>query len=276
MRRGLNFQAYVAFGKEIFIQTAADEIARRGETVNLSRLAALTGIHRTEIAKSAAAHSIEVGDRPISAVGSIVGMWQHRSEFRDSHGKPRPLKVSGEPSEFRNLVAEVDPTLTPQAALFQLEQLGFARRDGDLVVLLSEVSDVQKDSTKAFEILNRGLSDHLSGFLENIEAPASIKNLHLHTEFDNIFASEVPRLREWLLREGREFHRRAREFIATCDADISPDVAREQQESARARVVLSAFSLTSPVLPAANVSISEVAQRARKGRPKKLGTPPRP
>lgn len=269
VRRGLNFQNFVALGKELYIQTAADEIARRGEAVNLSRLGVMTGIHRIEIAKSVAARPLEIGDRPISTVGSIIGMWLQRAEYCHSVGEPRPLRFRGNPNEFKQLVAAVDPKIEAHEALFQLEQLEFVRRRGDQLILIKEHSDVQKDAFKAYDLLRHGLDDLLSAGLENLEAPAPTRNLHLHTEFDNIFSSDVPHIREWLLKEGRELHRRARDYIARFDADLSPDLDRERREPNRERVVLNAFSFTSPKLPASEVSIASIAQNSRRGRPRK-------
>lgn len=270
VRYGLPFQTLVGLARERLVQAAADHIARRGETVNMSRLSALTGIRRADIAKSTSAGKVDVGDSPISFVGNLMGMWQQRAEFRDADGRPRPLRYRGEQSDFRRLVAAVDATVPSHVALFQLEQLGFAELRGDEVTLLKERIEVHADPSKAYEVLGRGLESLVTCVLENVHEPAPIKNLHLHSEFDNIFLSDVPRIREWLLREGREFHRRAREFIAQCDADLNPDIEREQLEPERARVVLTAFSLTAPVLPSTSVPIEEIRLSSKRGRPRRL------
>ena len=62
---------------------------------------------------------------------------------------------------------------------------------------------------------------------------------------DNIHLKDLPKVRQWLMDRGKEFHLSAREFLAMHDKDVTP--AADPHEPAGGKVQLQAFSLiTSP------------------------------
>lgn len=43
------------------------------------------------------------------------------------------------------------------------------------------------------------------------------------TEYDNVCLDELPKVKEWLLKEGTKFHKKARDFISKYDLDVTPN-----------------------------------------------------
>jgi len=87
---------------------------------------------------------------------------------------------------------------------------------------------------------------------ENIAFVDGIGNLQHNTEFDNLAEQDLPRIKQWVLREGRLFHKKLRTYLARDDRDITPN----KQEGARGsksspepeklggKVFIGTFSLT--------------------------------
>ncbi len=70
-----------------------------------------------------------------------------------------------------------------------------------------------------------------------------MSNLHLRTDFDNIYTSEIIPIRRWLIAEGKAFHKRAREFLSRFDKDLNEDV--DETRKAGGKIVLTSFSFSS-------------------------------
>jgi hypothetical protein len=68
------------------------------------------------------------------------------------------------------------------------------------------------------------------------------KNLHIHTEYDNVPTKDLPKIRAWLLDQGKAFHRRAREYLSRFDRDVSR--TSSESDSGSGRVIVTAFSWT--------------------------------
>src|SRR5262249_3153550 len=98
------------------------------------------------------------------------------------------------------------------------------------------------DPERAFELLSKDGESLISAAEENIFRRHSIPNLYIRTEYDNIYASDIPKIRKWLLKEGALFHKRAREFMNRFDRDINPRL--EKIVKASASISLTSFSLS--------------------------------
>ena len=107
------------------------------------------------------------------------------------------------------------------------------------LVLTRKSNTFKGDPRKSFQLLARDIELLMRAGEENIATPEAQPHLHLHTEFDNIYKKYVPQLKEWLYNEGKDFHRRAREYFSKFDADVNP----QPGEEAGARVSVGAFGI---------------------------------
>ena len=111
--------------------------------------------------------------------------------------------------------------INPGTVLFELERVGLAKREGGQVRLLSDVEDLSRKPDRAFQLYVREITT-LADAIEENTSSESPKHLHIHTEYDGIPDSALPEVQSWFLEVGREFHRRAREFLARFDMDLNP------------------------------------------------------
>ncbi|MCB0344947.1 MAG: hypothetical protein KDD66_07510 [Bdellovibrionales bacterium] len=246
--RGSNtIQDFVDLLKLVFIQVAVEEMEHTGSKINVSRISVMTGVHRTDVTKvykQQEEPSREVPD----VVSRVIGKWQSDSSFTTTEGKPRIISFGDDNSEFVSLVRSVSKSVSPGSVLFELERCNSVRRSSKGLALVRTTHKVTTDVLRATEIMSKDAESLMSAIHENIESAAEVSpNLHIRTEYDNVFLKDIPKIREWLRVEGKKFHKKARDYLSKFDKDIN-----ERQEAAGATVVLTAFSMiTEPAAEAA-------------------------
>lgn len=242
-RRSLQLNDVIGLLKEVFVESAKEELKNVGETPSLSRLSVMTGVHRKDVTRLERA-----SEAPRSAdnlIARVMVQWQHDPRFASIDGKPRALAVEGRESEFAELVRSVNgEDVSPYAVLHEMERLGAVERSPKGLVLVWRDFVPGDDVRSGLEMLASDSVDLGRAVEENIfNQSTSQKNLHLKTEFDNILPEAVSEIRAWILHEGSLFHRRVRDFLARYDRDITPAL---KGSGGRCRVVLGTFSLTTP------------------------------
>jgi hypothetical protein len=241
LRHGNALQDLIDAAKELFITAAEEELRRGSEKINTSRLSVLTGMRRSEVQRVLKArHGTQTQSRNLLA--RIVGQWRHDNRFASSPNTPRSLTYSGNNSEFKALCQNVSKHLKPGTVIFELERQGLAERKDGKVFLLKQVYGVQLEPEKAYQFVGGDIEYLLQAIQENLFLVRPNGNLHIRTEYDNIYQSDIPAIRRWLIDEGKLFHRKAREFLAQFDKDVKPGRA----DPAGAKVVVEAFSITNP------------------------------
>ncbi|MBN8548812.1 MAG: hypothetical protein J0M12_05820 [Deltaproteobacteria bacterium] len=241
LRNALSFQDFINSAKLVFVSVAEEEIRKSTQKVNVSRLSVMTGLYRRDVTKIFREHEAPALQQQ-SILARILAQWEQDKQFCSKPGSPRPLTISGEDSEFRKLVCAVSGHVNAGTILFELERLGAIKKVGDQVRLQSVYNRFDGDKSAGFKILADDLELIIQAAEENIVQRKPIRNLHLRTSFDNIYASDVPTIRRWFIDQGKLFHKRARDFLSQFDKDVNP---RPNDEQAGVKVELGAYSFTS-------------------------------
>ncbi len=240
-RHSLHIQDIVECAKVEFIALAEREAEQEARKVNVSRLSAVTGLHRRDVIRLFRESREKI--EPRSVISRVMGQWQHNRRYTTQSGKPRVLTVEGRESEFSKLVGSISNDLHPGTVLSELERIGAVRQTKLGVQLVAEVYIPKDDLKQGLSILAADVGDLSGAVLENVIDAPKLPNLHARTEYDNVDPSAVPAIKKWLLKEGSAFHRRAREFIAKFDRDFR-DTADTGATKKRARVSVGTFSYT--------------------------------
>lgn len=239
LRHSLHVQDLFEAAKWVFIEEARKTLAAESERVNISRLSALTGLHRRDVMR------IEKGEEEPDAaqglVNRVIHAWQHDRRFLTAGKRARALTVADSKRGFRALCGSISADLNPGTVLFELERLGIVRRSGERVHLQSPVYVPKRtDLKKNFALLESDLEDLVRAVEGNVLDPGGVKNLHAKTHYDNIASTSLPRIREWFFSEGAKFHERAREFLSRFDRGDHDVVGEPGSE--RHRVAIGTFS----------------------------------
>ena len=230
-------EALDAFKTEL-LAAAQKEMGQKGEKATISRLSVMTGMQRREIARL---QDAALDSEPFGSYSQrVLGQWEQDPRFLTKSGKPKVLSFGFDESEFTQAVRLVSKDINPAAMLAELERIGAAVRTKVGLKLVSVERSYAEDPEKAYDLLARDIETLVLSGEENLERAVTPKNLHLRTEFDNIFREDLPKIREWLLEQGSAFHKRAREFLSRYDNDINPN----SRKTAGAKVVIKAFGWT--------------------------------
>lgn len=242
LKHALPFREFMQIAKSVYVEVADEELRKVTKKVNASRISAMTGIHRIDVTQELSGEKPAGGE--LGLVGRIMGQWENDKRFHDDQGKPKALTFKGEGSEFQKLILKVSQHLHQGTILFEMERKGFIEKTKDgKVKLIGGAQVLTGDVERSFDVLARDVDTLFRVDEENIAKANEIKNLHVHTEYDNIIPDKESEIRNWLLEEGRAFHKRARDFLSQFDRDINPDI--ESAGAGKIKVSLTSFGWSS-------------------------------
>lgn len=242
IRNRFTLQHIVDLMKVLLVEEAALDIEKSGQKVNASRLTLLTGVHRKDVATIYRGQEEPVRKAP-PLVTRIIGQWEQDKRFKTSSGQPRTLLLEGDKGSFRHLVKSVSEDINPSTVLNELERSGLIERTARGVRLIKQIFRVGNAPQARYELLANNVETLICAAEENLFDPQKTFNAHLRTEYDNVYVSEFPAIRSWLLDEAKVFHKKAREFISQYDKDFQTS-SEEDSAKAGGRVVLGSFSFT--------------------------------
>ncbi|MCB0359459.1 MAG: hypothetical protein KDD44_07475 [Bdellovibrionales bacterium] len=238
LRGSGRIQEFYEISKEVFADVAEEELERAGKRVTLSKLSIVTGLQRRDL-RRIHAEGNQARPQAKNPLGRIITQWAQDERFTTSAGKPRVLDFGSAESEFSQLVWTVSSDVSPGTVLAEMERIGAVERTARGAKLVSMVRRLNANPSEGFELMASGVASLIEAVEENVLEDQPIRNLHLQTEFGNIYEEDLVQIRKWLLAEGKAFHRRARDYLSQFDKDF-----KSRPGKAGARVTLGTFSLT--------------------------------
>ncbi len=222
--------------KSCLVESSKEEIISNKEKLNTSRISVMTGLQRRDVTRLLEDYSAPKESPTL--VSRVIGQWENDRRFNTKSGIPKILTCEGSDSEFAKLVATVSKDVHHGTVLFELKRLGIVENTKAGIKLTKKTQNVSSDPRKAFQVVANDMADLITTTNSNLFDSEETPNLHARTEYDNVFREDIPEIREWLLKEGSEFHRKVREFLSQYDKDLNPHIKKQ----AGAKVSLSAFS----------------------------------
>lgn len=227
--------------KAVFIEQAEERIRSDGETVTTSRVAVMTGIDRRDVKRIASEGGIPTAQPNL--VTRVLAQWEQSPRFSTANHRPKPLGYKGANSQFKRLVKSVSTDMNPATMLYELQRSGYVEYSeaDDQVRLLRAENMLETEPEKKLAVVSKNFDTLGRSCEENIFESSKIKHLNLRTEYDNVYEEEIPKIREWILKQGLDFHKRARNFLARFDKDLNT----KAKKKGGGKVTLVAFSWTS-------------------------------
>jgi hypothetical protein len=132
LRSGIGFKEFAEISKESFVSVATREFGVRGRPTNISRVSAITGLSRKDVARVRTLSSLSGSSGAVEGWNSlsvILHHWHSDPEFSQSPGRPLRLPfASGTPS-FADLVRKYGGDLPPGAVRAELRRAGVVTED---------------------------------------------------------------------------------------------------------------------------------------------------
>ncbi len=241
LRRDMRIQDMIDVLKFAMLHVAEEKLDLSGDKANISRLSVLTGLQRKEIRRLS---SVDIKKSNPDLLTKIIGQWQSNNQFLTKDKKPRALTVTGNDSEFFELVKSVSVDVSPYTVLFGLEKSGAVKRSDSKVTLLTPVYISSADEESSLTLLAEDTGDLVSAVEENIFEKPDVPNLHLSTVYDNITEEKADELREWILDQGTSFQEKIRNHLSKFDKDANPRLFKKE---GGVRIAVGTFSYCSKV-----------------------------
>lgn len=137
MRHGLTTRDFHDIAKKAFVDVAREAYGIGGRPTNKSRVAALTGLTRAEVARLVDLNG-EGSDERLGGrhpLNRVVTHWLRGADWTDADGQPRELLVEGESGSFSALVRAVGCDLPWQTLLRELQRMEIVERRDESVRL---------------------------------------------------------------------------------------------------------------------------------------------
>ena len=237
LKNAIGLQEFLESAKVVFIDVAAEDMRRREEKVNISRLSVITGVHRKDAVRIYRERDID--DTSSRFTSRVINQWRKDLRFLDKSRRPRVLSFEGENSEFSKLVNLVSTDLHPGTILFDLERLGAIERTKTGLKLKVRAYVPRHNPKEGFRMLGADTQDLMEAVQENIFSDTEeLPNYHAKVVYDNIDESDIPKVRKWLFDRASAFHQRALDHLAKYDLDVYPN----KKKKGGKRIVLGLFS----------------------------------
>lgn len=221
LRHSLRLQDLIECAKAAFVQEGRAELESNGQKANVSRLAAMSGVHRRDVQRILDGGPAQNYEKDL--ITKVIGAWQTKSEFAAASGKPRVLSLGGDDAEFPRLVRQVSADINPGTVLFELARVGAIEVGARGAKLVVESYVPKGDPEAGFKIYADDASDLCLTVEENVLSEPNLPQFQARTAYDKVRLDEVEEIKKWFLKEGLEFHARVREKLGAADQDINPD-----------------------------------------------------
>ena len=194
--------------REAAVRTVAArqlELARR---VNISGIAASTGIPRAEISRilnSKTGSSRRVVDRFQQSTNRILAVWHQDPKFANPAGKPMDLRMYGRGTTFDSLVRSYGRGIPTRAMLDELTRVGAAEVLSSNLVRAKAMVAVDCGMTpRVIRSFGERAAELLSTMLQNMKNPSNPKFVACISG-TNIPPAVVPLFRKELASKGADF-----------------------------------------------------------------------
>jgi hypothetical protein len=133
--RGMTPKRFGELARSAFVQVAANASKRQNGRVNHSRVAAQTGLSRSDVRRLLSRSVIDSVRADQTPVARVITGWRTDRKFADSDGKPRRLRISGSSISFTSLVKKYGGDIPHRAVLDEMLRIRAVIEANDTVQL---------------------------------------------------------------------------------------------------------------------------------------------
>jgi hypothetical protein len=205
---GLSTQDLRSILRESAVRSVAARQLETARRLNISGIAASTGIPRAEISKilkSRGNSSRPVGDREQQSTNRILAVWHQDPKFTTPEGRPADLKIYGRGATFETLVKSHGRGIPTRAMLDELTRAGAAEvLSSQLIRVRTSVAVDRGVTPRGIRSFGERATELLSTMLQNMRDPDNPKFI-ASVSGAKIPASMMPLFRKELASKCADF-----------------------------------------------------------------------
>lgn len=225
-RKGVALGDFTQLVKQAYVDVVEQELARSGERVTTSRIAAITGLTRKDVAQLREREAQETSQRYNRGVRVLTG-WLHDTEFVDvTSGQPAILPFRGEQGSFERLVQRYSGDMSAFAMLDEMKRIQVARETPDgSVELLSQVYIPQGDEGEKAALLGMDVPLLITTIDHNLTTRDPLElRYQRKVSYDNLPQEALPEFRAFVRQDAQQLLLRFNDWLYRHDRDHTPGV----------------------------------------------------
>jgi hypothetical protein len=221
---GLSSQELHLIMREAAIRSVAARQLQAARRINISGIAASTGIPRAEISRmlrSSGKFSRQLADRQQQSTNRVLAVWHQDPKFTTPAGTPAELKIYGRGATFETLVRSHGRGIPTRAMLDELTRTGAAEViTSELVRVRTSVAVDRGVSIRAIRSFGVRVTELMTSMLQNMRNPENPRFV-ASVSGANVSAALLPLFRKELASKGADFLADIHDLI-TREASVAP------------------------------------------------------
>lgn len=251
---GYGFSRVNELTKMAFVQAARTVDTESGPRLSIARIAALTGLTRTDVSKiirSQKGNVLSLG-KPTSRVARVANGWASDKKYLLMNKRPRDLAFAGSQNSFTALVRRYSGDIPPKAMLTEMTRLGMVRQGehGQVTLVRTNVTQSRRTTTALRAVIP------WIGFLARASAAHVNSDLTSHYEKFELKFSSLPQV----FAAMRELHGRHNAFVKALE-QLGNQVEGEGRYTINLSVAVAATNPRVAASPRPPVRTSKLARK---------------
>lgn len=187
LRHGVSHANFAEWTKEAYVVSAIEQLKKEKAGVSQSRISAMTGINRKEVARIV---SMEPAEKSVSKkpnrLEAVINAWLTDPDFLTESGEPRDLALEDEQTGFVHLIKRYGADVPPKAILAELARIGATEQIEEGGVRLIVRGYVPANSPEEMiQLMGQSLCDLTHTIQHNLNNPQQASHLQLFVAYDN-------------------------------------------------------------------------------------------
>lgn len=174
IKQGVGYPSLTKAMRTAFVDAARDQLRQEGSKATDAAISLRSGVHRKEVKAlgqtDSAGYEREQPARALSIAEQVFTRWTTDATYRDKHGRPDVLPLSGSAPSFDSLVSSVTRDFSRRTLLDELVRIGLVKVEDDHVIALSNAMVPTKALAELAQLFGDSLHDHIAAGTANIEA----------------------------------------------------------------------------------------------------------
>ncbi len=200
LQHGLSAAEFTEITHQVFVDVAENDFSIEGKKQSTARIAVLTGLHRTEVARLRKLHESVADDEAWqfhNRAARVVSGWVRDENFQHQ-GESKVLPLEGDTGSFSALVKLYSGGMPARAVLDELLRVGTVKLDerGQVMLLQTVYIPHQSDAEK-LRYLGETVSDLISTIEYNLRDSNAASRLQLSVAYNNLPKSVVAEFKAW-------------------------------------------------------------------------------
>jgi hypothetical protein len=245
---GLSAGEFHTVFKKAAVRSAAARQLQVSNRINVSGIAATTGIPRAEISRilKVDADKFETsGDSSQQSTNRILAAWHEDPKFTTPNGQPAELKIYGRGVTFESLVKKYGRGIPPRAVLDELIRSGAIELLENQTVFAKSSMVIERGmSARVIKAFGDRAAELLSTMLDNMRQPESPKFIASISD-PSVSQASLPLFRKELSTKGADFLAELQEALLRRPAGRFSK--RERKKSVRVSVTVFYFETSEKI-----------------------------